>query len=61
MDTNWYMLDEQYSEPYKNYFVKYATEKFLYDMMDNSKYCHRLIKTEFNKSLVMTEKVFEAF
>ena len=54
-------VDGQYSKPYKIYFGEDVFNKFLHDMIKESGYCSKVIKTEFNKPLVMTEKDHEGF
>ena len=48
--------DKQYSKPYKSYFGEDAINKFLYDMMNECEYCHRVIEREINKPLDMRKE-----
>ena len=54
-------VDEQYSKPFKIYFGKDVIDKFLYDMVDDSKFYCRVIERERKKkkSLFMIEKNYD--
>ena len=53
--------DERYSEPQKTFFGKDAIDKFLSDMVKESKYCSKATQAQFNKLLVRSEKDHEDF
>ena len=50
-------VDEPYSKPYNFYFVC----KFSFDMIEESKYCDKLLKKTFNKRRVLTKIKYEDF
>ena len=47
---------ERFSAPYKTYFGEDAINKFLKDMVTDSGYCPKVIKTQFDKPRVITDK-----
>lgn len=55
------MCVDQYSEPYKICFGEGTIGKFLNDMIKESGYCSKIIKTKFNKTIVMTKKDHGSF
>ena len=55
-------VDGRYSKSCKSYFVQGAIDKFMINgMIRESEYYSKVIKTTFNKPLVMTEKDHENF
>ena len=54
-------VDDQYSRQYKTWFGEDAIDKFVNDMIEQSEYCSNVIETEFDKPLIMSEKVHEDF
>ena len=48
--------NERSSRPYKTYFDEGAIDKFLSDMVKDSGYCSKVIKTQFDKPRVITDK-----
>ena len=52
-------VDDQYSKLDRSYFGEDAIDKFLNDMIKESKYCSRVIETKFNKTLAMTKKIMK--
>ena len=46
----------RFSAPYKTYFGEDAINKFLKDMVTDSGYCPKVIKTQFDKPRVITDK-----
>ena len=48
--------DDKYTQPLKIYRGEKAVYTFLEYMLDEVKYCKRIIKKEFNKPLIMTKK-----
>ena len=55
-------VDGRYSKPCKSYFVQGAIDKFMINgLIREREYCSKVIKTTFNKPLVMTEKDHENF
>ena len=53
--------DDKYTQPMKIYRGEKAVYTFLEYMLDEVKYCKRIIKKEFNKSLKMTKENEEEF
>ena len=51
-------VDGKYSRPYKSYFGEDAIEKFISDVISEREYCRRLLARNFNKTPVMTEKIY---
>ena len=54
-------VDQRFSAPYKTYFDEDSIDKFSNNMIKRSGYYPEVIKTQFNKPLVMTEKGLEDF
>ena len=54
-------VDGQYSKSYETYFGEDAIDKFLNDMIKETKYCSEMIETEFSKPIVITEKDHDNF
>ena len=52
---------DRYSKPCKTYFGEDAIDKFSNDMIKESKYYSKVIETEFNKPLNMTQKDYKYF
>ena len=53
--------DDKYSKPTKTYRGKKAVYKFIEAMLEEVKYCKKVIKKEFNKPLKMTKEDEEKF
>ena len=49
-------VDDRHSKLYKTYFGEDRIDKFLYDMIKESEHCSKVIETEVNKLLVISEK-----
>ena len=55
--------DDQFSKPFKSYIGQDAVHKFITNMVEESKFCSRVMKEHFNKKLLMTnedDKTFES-
>ena len=50
-------VDEQYSKLYETSFGEDAIDKFLDDVIKESEHYSKVIETQFNKPLVLTEKI----
>ena len=48
-------VDEKSSKPFKKYLGKYAVYSVINNMIEESRYCNKVIKKHFNKELVMTK------
>ena len=53
--------DDKYSKPVTTYRGEKAVYKFIEDMLEEVKYCKKVIKKEFNKPLKMTKEDEEEF
>ena len=48
-------IDDKFSKPIKLYTGENAAYKFIEDMLLEEAYCTEMIKTHFNKTIIMTE------
>ena len=53
--------DDKFSKPTKIYRGEKAVHKFMEDMLDEVKYCQRVVKTDFSKPLNTTKEDEESF
>ena len=56
-----YCYDDKYSKPATTYRGEKAVYKFMEDMLEEVKYCKKIMKKEFNKPLRMTKEDEEKF
>ena len=54
-------VDDKFSKPFKTYLGEDAVCDFINSMIEESKYCHKVMKKHFNKELVMTKEDNEGF
>ena len=53
--------DDKLSNPFKTYLDEDTVYNFIYNIIEESKYCSDLIKKHFNKELAMTKEDNENF
>ena len=51
----YYNVDHQFSKPFKLYLGQNAVHQFITNVLEDSKYCSRVMKSQFKKELVMAK------
>ena len=54
-------VDDKFSKPFKTYLGNDTVYNFINSMIEESKYCNKVMKKHFNKELVMTKEDNEDF